>query len=76
MPCVIIDLSDGGARLSRPLARLVRNFTLLLFKDGSVQRDCEVVWADRQYVGVKFISEWYTAMRPVRRSSGHDAPRT
>jgi hypothetical protein len=78
MPCVIIDLSDGGARLavSRPLAGLPRNFILLLFKDGSVQRDCEVVWTDSRYVGVKFVSEWYAAIRPGRHSGARDAPRT
>ena len=57
VPCVIWDLSDGGARLTvaRPLADLPRIFTLLFFKDGSVQRKCEVVWTDTRFVGVKFI---------------------
>lgn len=55
--CVIWDISDGGARLAvaHPLADLPRTFTLLLFKDASVQRNCEVVWTDARYVGVRFI---------------------
>jgi hypothetical protein len=56
--CVIWDISEGGARLAiaHPLATLPRHFTLNLFKDGSVRRDCEVVWTDARFVGVKFTS--------------------
>jgi hypothetical protein len=58
VPCVIWDISDGGARLAvgHALADLPRQFTLNLFKDGSVKRDCEVVWTDSKFVGVKFTS--------------------
>jgi hypothetical protein len=58
--CIVHDISNGGARLSftAPLAVLPRTFTLVLFKD-SVQRDCELVWCDRRFVGVKFISQWF-----------------
>jgi PilZ domain len=56
--CVIWDISEGGARLAvaHPLATLPHHFTLILFKDGSVRRDCEVVWTDARFVGVKFTS--------------------
>jgi hypothetical protein len=65
LPCVILDLSASGARLaaSSPSANLPRHFTLMLFKDGSMQRDCEIVWSDRHYAGVKFVSEWYGAVQ-------------
>jgi hypothetical protein len=58
--CVVHDLSDGGARLSfiAPLPHLPRSITLVLFKN-SVQRDCELVWTDGHFVGVKFVSEWF-----------------
>jgi hypothetical protein len=58
VPCVIWDISEGGARLAigHPLADLPRRFTLNLFGDGSVRRDCEVVWTDARYVGVKFTN--------------------
>jgi hypothetical protein len=58
VPCVIWDISDGGARLAvgHALADLPRHFTLNLFKDGSVKRECEVVWTDTKFVGVKFTS--------------------
>jgi PilZ domain len=54
--CVIWDMSEGGARLAvaLPLANLPHSFTLNLFRDCAVQRDCEVVWMDKRFVGVKF----------------------
>jgi PilZ domain len=57
--CVIWDISDGGARLAiaHPTAELPRTFSLLLTKDASVRRNCEVVWTDRRFVGVKFVSD-------------------
>jgi hypothetical protein len=61
VPCVIWDISDGGARLAvgLPLADLPHQFTLNIFADGSVQRNCEMVWIDKRFVGVKF-----TGLRP------------
>jgi PilZ domain len=55
--CVIWDMSEGGARLAtaRPLLNLPPRFTLSLDDNGKVQRQCEVVWTDARYVGVKFI---------------------
>jgi hypothetical protein len=54
--CVIWDISDGGARLAlaRPLADLPPTFTLVLSKDIA-RRNCQVVWTDTRYVGVRFI---------------------
>jgi hypothetical protein len=56
--CVIWDISEGGARLAvaHPLATLPHHFTVNLSKDESVRRDCEVVWTDTRFVGVKFTN--------------------
>jgi hypothetical protein len=53
---VIWDISDGGARSAGglPLADLPRRFTLNIFAGGSVQRNYEVIWTDKRFVGVKF----------------------
>ena len=66
--CVIWDMSDGGARLAIacPSSQLPRTFTLVLTKDASVRRHCEVVWADSRFVGVKFVPDWLT-QRPMTR---------
>jgi PilZ domain len=55
--CVIWDMSESGARLAtaRPLLNLPPRFTLSLDKEGKVQRQCEVVWTDTRYVGVRFV---------------------
>ncbi len=55
--CVVWDMSEGGARLAvaHPLPSLPHSFTLVLYKDGGVRRNCEVVWTDSRYVGVKFV---------------------
>jgi len=44
------DISEIGVRLGveHSLADLPHHFTLSLFKDCRVQRDCEVVWSDTQ----------------------------
>ena len=61
--CVLHDISDGGARLSFfiPLKRLSRTFTLVLFKDTSLKRDCEIMWTAGAFAGVRFTSPWYSA---------------
>jgi hypothetical protein len=68
--CVVHDISNGGARLSftAPLAVLPRTLTLVLVKD-SVQRDCALVWSDRRFVGVKFISQWFGTKSSERVSA-------
>jgi hypothetical protein len=65
--CVIWDMSDGGARLAiaYPTAKLPRTFSLLLTKDASLGRNCEVVWTDDRFVGVKFISDWVIPYVPA-----------
>jgi hypothetical protein len=53
-PCVVWDLSNGGAKLAagRPLL-LPERFTLLF--SGAVQRRCQIMWRDEKFVGVKFV---------------------
>jgi hypothetical protein len=53
--CVIWDISEGGARLAvaYPITNLPPRFTLLL--EGKIQRQCEIVWTDARYAGVKFV---------------------
>ena len=57
--CLVWDISEIGARLGveHSLADLPLHFTLSLFKDCRVQRDCEVVWSDKRFVAVKFTEQ-------------------
>lgn len=54
--CVIRDMSDGGARLmiTFPVGLLPDTFNLWLDKNGKVQRECELVWKQPPYLGVRF----------------------
>jgi hypothetical protein len=57
IPCVLCDISPGGARLAPVrLHGLPDEFTLILSKDGSSRRPCRVVWRKRRHVGVQFLN--------------------
>ena len=53
--CVVLDLSDGGARLQVDPAPLPEKFTLLLSRNGTVRRACHLVWQKDQEIGVQFV---------------------
>jgi PilZ domain len=69
--CVVHDISDGGARLCLPqlTTTLPDTFTLALY-DGSVRRECEVVWCESTFVGVRFTSKWHGAAKAERGAAG------
>jgi c-di-GMP-binding flagellar brake protein YcgR len=54
MHCVLLDISDGGAKLV-PADRLncPDRFSLAIIDQPT--RDCEVVWREHSRVGVKFV---------------------
>jgi hypothetical protein len=55
VPCVVWDLSDGGARLAAARHHdLPVTFTLVLAKFGG-ERCCQVIWRSERFVGVKFL---------------------
>jgi hypothetical protein len=57
IPCILLDVADGGARLTadHPEA-LPDDFTLLLSADGSDSRRCRVAWRAGAEVGVEYLS--------------------
>ena len=71
--CVIQDISHSGARLrfTSPLAGVPRTFAVVLFKDN-VQRECELVWTDGRFLGVKFVSQWSYRKSAARASDDKD----
>jgi hypothetical protein len=56
MPWAKQERNDAKLEERLRQTSLPHHFTLNLFKDGSVKRDCEVVWIDTRFVGVKFTS--------------------
>jgi hypothetical protein len=54
--CLVVDVSEGGARIC--LARDVEVpaiFTLLLTRDGGARRFCQTLRRDGTILGVRFI---------------------
>jgi PilZ domain len=56
IPCVLLDISEGGARLTSQCRTcdLPDKFFLLL-AGGSVKRACQVRWRDDRCVGIQFM---------------------
>jgi hypothetical protein len=59
IPCVVWDISEGGARLAAPRpAALPPAFKLRLTSDGDAGRLCRVVWRNDRQLGVEFVGAW------------------
>jgi len=58
-PCIMVDVSAGGARLKLAAEiALPSKFILRLSKyDGSMQRHCAVAWRSETFAGVRFLGE-------------------
>jgi len=56
-PCMMVDLSAGGARLLLATPDpLPSRFFLILSRDGALRRLCSVAWQTETKAGVEFIS--------------------
>ncbi|MGC1776736.1 MAG: PilZ domain-containing protein [Xanthobacteraceae bacterium] len=54
--CQILDVSAGGARLQvKNPDELPDQFLLLLSRDGTLRRQCAVVWRLGSAIGVEFV---------------------
>ncbi len=58
LPCVLWDISDGGARIAAARASALPDvFGLFLSKDGKSRRFCRVAWRRGGYLGVQFVDD-------------------
>jgi hypothetical protein len=54
-PCMIVNISNTGARLAHDApASLPDRFLLDFTTDGTVHRECTVMWRTRSELGVRF----------------------
>jgi hypothetical protein len=53
--CLVTDLSDGGVRLHAEGVEVPDQFVLMFGRDGSVRRDCRVMWRLGHEIGAEFI---------------------
>lgn len=55
VPCVILDISAGGARIQTPHAKEVPDYFELLNSDHKLDTWCEVRWRKDSQIGVRFL---------------------
>ncbi|MEM1198173.1 MAG: PilZ domain-containing protein [Pseudomonadota bacterium] len=55
VPCVIRDISEGGARIQTPHAKEVPDYFELLNGDQKLDTWCEVRWRKGDQIGVRFL---------------------
>jgi hypothetical protein len=56
IPCVLWDLSDGGARITAAHSNMLPDtFVLILNRATKAHRFCNVVWRRQPHIGIKFV---------------------
>lgn len=55
VPCVVLDISAGGARIQTPHAKEVPDYFELLNSDQELDTWCEVRWRREDQIGVLFL---------------------
>ena|ERR671918_338058 len=67
-PCVVTNLSNGGAKLSGlDAATLPDEFILRLTSSRNSARKCQVIWREKHELGVEFAEPFPTSAKPVGR---------
>lgn len=57
IPCMLWDVSEGGARITAAHSNILPDtFELILSRDGNARRYCQVVWRRKPHIGIKFIA--------------------
>jgi|SRR5215469_733812 len=70
-PCVVLDISDGGACIGIQRTPLPKKFTLVLSASGNVRRACLLKWRRDDEIGVQFLQRANSpAAAPETRSAG------
>lgn len=54
--CMIVDLSEGGARLHTPTDTPPEFVLTILTDAGAVQKRCKVMWRLGHEVGIEFVA--------------------
>jgi hypothetical protein len=62
--CMIVDLSEGGARLHTQVETPPAFSLMIHTASGAIQKRCQVIWRLGHEVGVKFMTEEVRAVFP------------
>ncbi|MBV9430614.1 MAG: PilZ domain-containing protein [Hyphomicrobiales bacterium] len=72
-PCVIKDLSSGGAKITGLACKNLPDEFMLRISRARGSRKCRVLWRDTDKLGVRFIEHFASADEPnvdrIRRAS-------
>lgn len=75
IPCVLWDVSEGGARITAAHSNILPDaFVLILNRRTNAHRFCQVVWRRSPHLGIKFVEP--TEARVVPRSRLADPSRS
>jgi hypothetical protein len=75
IPCVLWDVSDGGARITAAHSNILPDmFELILNRATNERRWCQVVWRRLPHLGIKFMAP--TEARVVTRPRLSDPNRS
>ena len=56
IPCVLWDVSEGGARITAAHSNILPDaFVLILNQATQAHRFCQVVWRRKPHLGIKFV---------------------
>lgn len=60
VPCTIVDVSEGGAKIhldgpANGIDFKAKDFILKLSQFGTAQRECELAWHRGEFIGVRFL---------------------
>jgi PilZ domain-containing protein len=75
LPCLMMDVAEGGAQLllqkSLGSTRLTE-FLLALSTTGGAFRRCEVVWMQENRIGVRFIEKDFDRLALARQARSEE----
>jgi hypothetical protein len=75
IPCVLWDVSEGGARITAAHSNILPDaFVLILNRTTRAHRFCQVVWRRQPHLGIKFVDP--TEARGVPRARLADPNRS
>lgn len=75
IPCVLWDVSEGGARITAAHSNILPDaFVLILNRASNAHRFCQVVWRRQPHIGIKFIA--LSEARGVPRAQVADPSRS
>src|SRR5829696_865685 len=75
IPCVVSNLSSGGAKIARVEAKSLPNeFTLDVWPSNRCTRRCIIVWRGHSEVGVQFAEPLLTSKALTERAGKLEEP--